>query len=209
MNRSPAFTWRDVLCRYQVWVAAGFVVAATWAIQDLFDEHLHRADGGFGAGYLHFLRRLDHFFVFVAGGLLMASRGAFARYAFPIICAGVVLIGWLMRDLNWPWAAISMLWLLLFLAMLLAWAHLRPLTFAAACFILGSLFLAHLASECEFGTPTEDRGPEFAAGLALSAFLSSAAGVALGAPTAAEAARWKVAASVLLLSVALALAIAG
>lgn len=175
-----ASDWWALLSRYRVWLAAAFIFAATWAAQEFLDQHLHGPGSGFGPGYLHFLRKLDHFFVFVAGGLLLAERGWFARCLFPVACAGVVLLSWAIRDWHWPWAANSMVLLLFVVAALLGWAHRRRFPIGIVLAVLGWLLFGHLSSDCDFGSGSEVRSPAFVAGLALTALLSSALGVVLG-----------------------------
>lgn len=180
MNQPSATTvWTSLLVRHQFWLAAAFTVAATWLLQELLDEHLHNATLGFGSGYLHFLRRLDHFLVFVAGGLLIAERGKLARILFPFASAALVVFGWLIWEWSWPWATNSMLVLLFVAAALLGLTRLRPVALAIVLGSLAWLFLCHLDSDCEFGAGAST-SPLFVAGLAACAILSSALGVLLG-----------------------------
>ncbi|MBS0657769.1 MAG: HupE/UreJ family protein [Verrucomicrobia bacterium] len=180
MNQPSAITvWTSLLSRHQFWVGAAFIVAVTWLLQELLDEHLHSASPGFGSGYLHFLRRLDHFLVFVTGGLLIAERGRLARTLFPFASAALVVFGWLIWEWSWPWATNSMLIPLFLVAALLGLGRLRALPLAIGLGSLAWLFLCHLDSNCEFGAASST-SPLFVGGLATCATLSSAMGVLLG-----------------------------
>lgn len=181
MRRSElASGWWAMFSRYQLWLTAAFLFAATWAAQEFLDRHLHGPGNGFGPGYLHFLRKLDHFLVFVGGGFLMAERSWLARCLFPVACAGIVILSWATRDWQWPWASNSMLLLLVLVASFLGWTHRRRFPLGIALALLGWLLLCHLNSECEFGAQSTARSPAFVAGLALTAVLSSTLGVVLG-----------------------------